>query len=106
MQANGIEEALDHAEVPAVPHAMQVEQFQRLVKSLGQDVFFLALGHVADEAAGVTDQLGTNVVDGDTKPSSHRTLVTDTEAERGHELGGDAALCEIRMRAVEREPKA
>ena len=56
MQTDGVEEAFNHDQVPAVLHAMQVEQFQGPIKPLGQDVFLLALGHVADEAAGVTDQ--------------------------------------------------
>ncbi|MDP9143084.1 MAG: hypothetical protein M3N43_00020 [Actinomycetota bacterium] len=58
MEADGAEEALDHHQVPAVLHPMEVEQLEAFVEARGQLVLVLPFGKVLqgpDPATGIGD---------------------------------------------------
>jgi hypothetical protein len=109
VQPDGIEEALDHDQVPAALDPVQVEELEALVKSLGEFVLFFArrkIGLGTNPAASVGHDLAVHIVDWDAQPSGHDPLPAVAETKGLDDQPRHAALNQVRMTRIEIEGEA
>ncbi len=93
----------------AVLDAVEIEELERLVKSLGQFVFFFARRKVlvrANPSAGVGDELAVHIVDRNAEAAGHRPLLAVAQAKELDELRGEPALSEVGVRRIKGKLKA